>query len=141
MSNEDINKYDQLIDSKAAEMQFEFKEAYWTEMEALLNQKERKKGFFWWIFSAGAFAVIAGSLFLVNGNTKTASTTLQRQSTQIAQVKSSLLEDKKTACATAPLDKTTQSNAIAKSKTPTIVEKAPSIPSYKDATQNKKSKI
>lgn len=67
-SDKEIDEMFQEIDNKAS---FEFQESYWVEMEQMLNAKQKKKGFVWWlngwilipisvlIFGSGAFAYIA----------------------------------------------------------------------------------
>jgi|GEM_PF-5047505 len=64
--SENINDMDQLLDEKISAMKFEFKDAYWTEMEALLNQQKRKKGLFWWVFGSSTIAVLILLLFWMN---------------------------------------------------------------------------
>ena len=61
--SENINDMDQLLDEKISAMKFEFKDAYWTEMEALLNQQKRKKGIFWWVFGSSTIAALTLLLF------------------------------------------------------------------------------
>ncbi len=46
LSEKDIDKLFQQMDGKAS---LEYKDAYWTEMEQLLNTQQRKKGFVWWL--------------------------------------------------------------------------------------------
>ena len=46
LSEKDIDKLFQQMDGKAS---LEYKDAYWTEMEQLLNTQQRKRGFVWWL--------------------------------------------------------------------------------------------
>src|SRR5690554_6877296 len=46
LSDKDIDTLFQRMDEKAS---VEYKDAYWTEMQQLLNVQERKRGFVWWL--------------------------------------------------------------------------------------------
>ena len=61
--SENINDMDQLLDEKISNMKFEFKDAYWTEMEALLDQQKRKKGLLWWVFGSAMLTTLVLLLF------------------------------------------------------------------------------
>lgn len=63
--SEGINDMDQLLDEKISAMKFEFKDAYWTEMEALLDQQKRKKGLFWWVLGSATLVTLTLLFFLV----------------------------------------------------------------------------
>jgi hypothetical protein len=63
--SENINDMDTLLNEKISAMKFEFKDAYWAEMEVLLDQQKSKKGFFWWIFGSTTIALLTLSLFWI----------------------------------------------------------------------------
>jgi len=50
---------DKLVQESAGAQQVEYKDAYWKEMEALLNQNTSKKSGFWW-WMAGSALLLAG---------------------------------------------------------------------------------
>lgn len=59
--------FDNDFKDKIDQMEFEFKESYWNEMESLLDSKKKKRGaFFWWITSLSVASVlIAGVVVLL----------------------------------------------------------------------------
>ena len=58
---------DKLVQESAAAQQVEYKDAYWKEMEVMLNQKSSKKiGFWWWISGCVLLLVGVGTYFTMN---------------------------------------------------------------------------
>ena len=52
-------KFDNAFKERIGNMDFEFKDAYWTEMSALLDNKKKKRGLlFWWISSGSVAAIL-----------------------------------------------------------------------------------
>lgn len=49
---------DNAFKERVGNMNFEFKDAYWTEMAALLDNKQKKRGLLFWWISAGSVAAI-----------------------------------------------------------------------------------
>lgn len=64
-------EFDKAFKERLNQMDFEFKEAYWDEMEALLDNKRKKRGaLFWWISGLSVASLIfAAALFLFPNNT------------------------------------------------------------------------
>jgi hypothetical protein len=52
------NDFDNAFKERVGNMNFEFKDAYWTEMSALLDGKQKKRGLLFWWISAGSVAAI-----------------------------------------------------------------------------------
>jgi hypothetical protein len=81
-SDNDLDKMFQEMDSKAS---LDFQESYWTEMQQILNAKEKKKGFVWWLnswFLIPVSLVLIGTtvvaLGLRNSNRKTTITAINK---------------------------------------------------------------
>jgi len=52
-------EFDNAFKERIGNMDFEFKDAYWTEMSALLDNKKKKRGLlFWWISSGSVAAIL-----------------------------------------------------------------------------------
>lgn len=70
--SEELNNIDQLIGNGATQMDFEFKPAYWSEMETLLNAQSKKKIAAWLFFSVACFALfvlLSGLMYHFNNQT------------------------------------------------------------------------
>lgn len=82
------NEFDKTLKDKISQMNFEFKDSYWNEMEALLDKKSKKRGFLLWWVSGISFAslFIAGAFFFFAHNGEIAST--NNASTNIENIKS-----------------------------------------------------
>jgi hypothetical protein len=53
------NEFDNAFKERLGNMDFEFKDAYWTEMSALMDGKKKKRGLlFWWISTGSVAAVL-----------------------------------------------------------------------------------
>lgn len=53
------NEFDNAFKERLGNMDFEFKDAYWTEMSALMDGKKKKRGLlFWWISSGSVAAIL-----------------------------------------------------------------------------------
>ncbi len=65
-------EFDNTFKERINQMDFEFKEAYWDEMEALLDNKKKKRGaLFWWISSLSVASILfAATLFFIPNNAK-----------------------------------------------------------------------
>ena len=56
-----VNDFDKLFKERSDQMDFEFKDAYWTEMETLLDRKKKKRrALFWWLSGSSVSAVLLG---------------------------------------------------------------------------------
>lgn len=64
-------EFDQAFKDRINQMDFDFKEAYWDEMGAILDNKKKKRGaLFWWISTLSvASLLLAGALFFVPNKT------------------------------------------------------------------------
>ncbi len=51
-------EFDNAFKERLGNMDFEFKDAYWTEMSALLDGKQKKRGLLFWWISAGSVAAV-----------------------------------------------------------------------------------
>jgi hypothetical protein len=72
MSEHTHDNNDQWAKENIEHMKFDFQDAYWDEMEQLLNQEEkRKRGFIWWWIGGGMAAVLIGLGLWMNFNPAT----------------------------------------------------------------------
>jgi len=63
------NEFDNAFKERLSNMDFEFKDAYWTEMSALMDGKRKRRGLlFWWISmgSVAAIVLLFGAIYFVN---------------------------------------------------------------------------
>lgn len=89
-------EFDNTFKERINQMDFEFKEAYWDEMEALLDNKKKKRGaLFWWISSLSVASILlASTLFFIpnkaenktqNAATKSEKSVEKNQSEQVTR--------------------------------------------------------
>ena len=69
------NKFDNAFQERIKDLDFEFKEAYWDEMEALMDKRTKKRGaLLWWISGVSlASLLLAGTFFFTTQNNKAGS--------------------------------------------------------------------
>ncbi len=94
------HNFDNAFKEKLSQLDFEFQDAYWDEMEALLTAKKKKSGLlFWWITGLSVASVVLATtaLLLHSGNSE-------------VQTKSMLHNSKRSA---STIDKTAEVNVIA----------------------------
>jgi hypothetical protein len=61
--NTEKDDLDKILDEKISHIQFEYKESYWTEMEALLSKQNRSFGILWWGSSIAFLSMLLLILF------------------------------------------------------------------------------